>query len=464
LAALRKAVQLEPKSPAYHRFLANQLRDDEQFQEAVVEYQIAIAGNPGDHDAHLGLGLLFERQGNKGRALQEYRKAVELKPDEPQGRRALGLFYLGERQWDLAVQELQTLAKLKPGDKDPVDLLRLVYTTQGPTLLRSNPVESAAAFRKALELRPDDLPSWQGLGIALVNQGKKAEARAAFRKALEINPRDGLSRFRLGMLGLVDEEQEALVEWGRADQLLFRENLREASAAYQKVVALKPSWVAAYWNLAMCYQSIGELTKARDTLKRYREFGPPSSYTADGQLRTVERLIEWDRKLPALAAGKEKPGDTDRVALAGLCLVRRYPRTAVRLYVEAFAAKPEKSAQADGTRYNAACAAAQAAAGQGKDATELDDAERTRLRQRALDWLKADLAVWTRYAQGTDAQARTMAQRKMEHWQSDAYLAEVRDEARLEKLPRDQRDEWRKLWDEVGEVLKKARRQPTDKE
>src|SRR5215472_4056243 len=43
-------------------------------------------------------------------------------------------------------------------------------------------------------------------------------------------------------------------------------------------------------------------------------------------------------------------------------------------------------------RYNAANAAALAGCGQGEDAAKLNDNERTRLRQQALTWLRADLA------------------------------------------------------------------------
>ena len=43
-----------------------------------------------------------------------------------------------------------------------------------------------------------------------------------------------------------------------------------------------------------------------------------------------------------------------------------------------------------------ACAAALAGCGQGKDAGKLAGDERTRLRNQALGWLKADLEAWRR--------------------------------------------------------------------
>src|SRR5205814_89708 len=68
-----------------------------------------------------------------------------------------------------------------------------------------------------------------------------------------------------------------------------------------------------------------------------------------------------------------------------------------RFYAEAFAAQP---ALADdlkvGHRYNAACYAALAAAGMGEDTARLDDKEKSRLRKQALDWLRADLTLWSK--------------------------------------------------------------------
>ena len=41
-------------------------------------------------------------------------------------------------------------------------------------------------------------------------------------------------------------------------------------------------------------------------------------------------------------------------------------------------------------------------------------------------------------------------------WQEDSDLANVRDAAALDKLPETERDEWKKLWVDVEEQLKKV--------
>src|SRR5262249_7786605 len=75
------------------------------------------------------------------------------------------------------------------------------------------------------------------------------------------------------------------------------------------------------------------------------------------------------------------------------------------------------------SRYIAACSGALAATGQGKDAARLDDKEGTRLRKQALDWLKADLALYTKRLESGSRIGRRVVTQQMENWQKDADLA-----------------------------------------
>ena len=107
-------------------------------------------------------------------------------------------------------------------------------------------------------------------------------------------------------------------------------------------------------------------------------------------------------------------------------------------------------------RYNAACAAALAAAGQGEDTGKLDGKERARLRNQALGWLRDDLAAWGKVTDGGPPQAKAAAQQTLKHWQEDSDLAGIRDKDALDKLPEAERADWKKLWADVDALLKKV--------
>jgi serine/threonine-protein kinase len=110
----------------------------------------------------------------------------------------------------------------------------------------------------------------------------------------------------------------------------------------------------------------------------------------------------------------------------------------------------------DGARYNAACAAALAGCGKGKDADQLEAKERGRLRRQALDWLRADLVVWSKQLEGADAKTRQAIRKTLQHWRQDPDFAGVRGEEALAKLPEAERAAWQQFWADVEQLLKKG--------
>jgi hypothetical protein len=101
-----------------------------------------------------------------------------------------------------------------------------------------------------------------------------------------------------------------------------------------------------------------------------------------------------------------------------------------------------------------------AAAGRGEDAAKLDDKERRRLRKQALDWLRADLALYARQPATGKPADRAAVQQALRHWQADPDLAGIRDAAALARLPAEERTAFARLWADVAELLKKAEEHP----
>src|SRR5262249_13555726 len=142
-----------------------------------------------------------------------------------------------------------------------------------------------------------------------------------------------------------------------------------------------------------------------------------------------------------------KPSAAEQIALAELCArYKKLTAASVRLYADAFAAEPKLAEHAN--RYNAACAAALAGCGLGKDGATLDARERARFRRQALDWLRADLAAWKQRLKQGQPQGDIAVRRALHRWQLDTSLAGVRGGA-LGKLPEPERREWQTFWQEV---------------
>jgi hypothetical protein len=100
--------------------------------------------------------------------------------------------------------------------------------------------------------------------------------------------------------------------------------------------------------------------------------------------------------------------------------------------------------------------AAFAGCGQGKDQPALDEAAKARWRKQAVEWLKADLAFWTKQIGTGPAKQRPFVAETLGKWKAARDLAGIREQAALAKLPKQERIACRALWAEVDALLKKS--------
>jgi tetratricopeptide (TPR) repeat protein len=389
--------------------------------------------------AHCGLGANLAYRGRLDEAIAEYRKAIELKPDYALAHSGLGACLQGKGRWDEAIAEYRKAVQLKPDDA-------IAHCNLGLALQGKGRVDEAIAeHREALRLRPQYAEAHCNLGIALWCKGRVDEAIAEYRKALQTtgNFREAyVAHNYLGLaLNATRREDEAITE--------FREAIR-----------IKPDYPEAHCNLGLCLRWQGEFQQALQETRRGHELSlaskDPSWRRQSAEwVQRCERDVELDRRLPAYLVGKSTPASpAERIELAKLCARSRRPRTAVRFYEEAFAGQPRLADNLGaGHRYRAACVAALAAAGQGRDAGKLNSTERARMRRQACEWLRADLASWIKQTANGSPQASALLQKALADWQQDSDLASVRGEVALAKLPAEEQAAWRRLWTGVEQAL-----------
>ena len=97
---------------------------------------------------------------------------------------------------DSMISSLEAKLKANPNDAEGWRMLGWSFFETGRF------AESATAYKKATQLKPDNADYWSSLGEALVLAGAgdvPRDASAAFRKALSIDPKDARSRYFLGV-------------------------------------------------------------------------------------------------------------------------------------------------------------------------------------------------------------------------------------------------------------------------
>jgi hypothetical protein len=204
-----------------------------------------------------------------------------------------------------------------------------------------------------------------------------------------------------------------------------------------------------------------QFAAADAAIGRSLELIPPEETKLSSNLeRLRERrrhLLTLEGRLPNIVRGTDKPAAGECLEAAELCVVKNHYATAARLYAEALAATPSLTEDLRaGHRFNAACAAANASCGHGDDGTGLGKPQQERLRKQARNWLRLDLADWTKKVEtGTEAE-RIQAQRTLAPWRDDPDLAGLRDADTLQKLTSDERQDYHSLWQEVAALLRRA--------
>jgi cytochrome c556 len=200
-------------------------------------------------------------------------------------------------------------------------------------------------------------------------------------------------------------------------------------------------------------------------LRRGHELGLKTRgwrYPSAQWIRETEHFIELDRRLPRVLDGSiapVSPYEWLESAFVRTLPAKRQHAAAARLSADAFAAGPGFANDLlTRPRYRAACSAVLAAAGQAGDAKNLPDKVSGGLRRQALLYLRADIALYAKIADGDQPTAKETVRQRLAHWQQDADLATVRDA--LDQLPETERPAWRQLWQDV-EALRKRAAAPT---
>lgn len=444
LTRLRQAIALDDQYALAHSNLGNALVQNGKPEEAIAHCRKAIALEPNYSRAHTNLGFALMRMGKADDAIVAYRRAIELNANEVEAHHNLG-FLLCNHKHDYpgAIAAFRMAIAIEPEDATHYSELGNVFNT------KKDWDEAITAYGKALTLKPRER-NWKPtklhlkLGAILCNDKHDYDgAIAEFKKAIALDSHLAMAHYNLG---------NALEARGAVD---------DAIAAYRQSILLDKDYAEAHCNLGLRLADKGQLREGLEELRRGHDIGsrsPSWNYPSADWVRQCERLVELEVKLPDIIEGKTAPADSEeRIQLAGICIPKQLHRAAARFYAEAFAAEPKLANNLNiPNRYNAACAAALAGCGQGKDAAELESKEYARLRRQALDWLRTDLGAWVQLLDKEPDRFRPILAQQMRRWLVDTDFTGVHGPQAFAELPQPERELWQKLWDDVASLLARA--------
>jgi tetratricopeptide (TPR) repeat protein len=248
-AHLERAVQLDPSSSRYHRWLG----------EAYSAQTATVSG--------------FEAPELARKTKAELEKAVEVDGHDLDARLALLQFYLAApaslggsdakgREQALAMTMLDRYRGL---------LAQGIVAEHEKELSRAEQL-----YRTAIAGDPGKGDAYNALGYLLLSRKRREEAVVVFHRYVEATPADANAHDSL------------------AEGLLATGKVVESIAEYKKALEIDPRFASSYLGLAKCYEAQGSQREAREALQRFLEI-VPNGRQADEARDKLDELAQKPR-------------------------------------------------------------------------------------------------------------------------------------------------------------------------
>jgi tetratricopeptide (TPR) repeat protein len=208
--ALEAAQDGEQKNGA-RTFRANSLDMLGRYPEAVAGYERVITYAPEWWEAHANLGICHARNGHPEEAEKAFRRGLEECPGSPEIRDKLAAHLLNENM-DLK----EALALAEEAVALGQDEIRHLYTLGEARLALDDEEGSAEAYRKILDLDPEDPNAHLEIGLYHERRGEVEPAEEHFVEALKQDPGNPRSLYSYASLYYATDDLET------AEELLVR--------------------------------------------------------------------------------------------------------------------------------------------------------------------------------------------------------------------------------------------------
>ena len=241
----------------------------EMLQLAIAEYETIARLKPADLETKLLLGQLYALNHDHAKAEAEFKAAQKIDGDSEEVVLRMAALYSEEGDAQRAVD---TLSAVPVADRTA----RIEFALAASYDQLKKPKEAAAAYRRSLEIDPDNPDAERGLATALLMDDQLDEALKAFNALVAADPTDAQSDIRIS---------EIQRRQGHYDEALA--TLEKAKLQVQDSLELS-------YNEALIYDALGKYGQATDVLTGILD----SSAHADGKYSEQEkqnRAIFLDR-------------------------------------------------------------------------------------------------------------------------------------------------------------------------
>jgi serine/threonine-protein kinase len=224
---------------------AKALYQEGKYDEAGVVYEQLVQKQPSNAQLHFFLGAARQKMQKNQEALLEFEKAVAIDPRLAKAWQQIGYILMNRMDYKGA-----EAAFLKAINSDPNSAANWEGLAQ-TYLINQQEAKAESAYKKLLEIEPNNIPALYNLGRIQWGRKDAADAKESFSKVLQLNPNYAEAHNNLGAIYLSE---------GKLAQSIL-EN--------EKAIELKPSLYPAHYSLYLAYDQQKDFKQAAAHLKEY---------------------------------------------------------------------------------------------------------------------------------------------------------------------------------------------------
>ncbi|HMM90848.1 tetratricopeptide repeat protein [Bradyrhizobium sp.] len=151
--------------------------------------------NVSDAQGYAARGQALAKSGKTEEALAEFDRALALDPYNVPALYGRGLLYQAEKQHEQAIADFTAANGLMPQRVEPLVARATSY------LAVDKAKEAASDLDEAVQADPNSAQAWTARGVTYERLGDKAKAFASYSRALALRPRDEAARSGLARTG-----------------------------------------------------------------------------------------------------------------------------------------------------------------------------------------------------------------------------------------------------------------------
>ncbi len=302
----------------------------EYFNKAIDNYRAAVKADPDATFLTEELSDLYIQAGRLRDAVNETEEVLKQNPNDLNARRMLARIYtrmIGDSQGGKVDQSMVTKAieqYQKIIEKSPKDVDSFLMLGRLHKVAQSN-TDAEKAFRKALEVDPENEDAMTGLATVLADLGDTKSAADILRKVSEKNPtargllqlaqayeqmRDySLAAESLKKALALSPPNTGDLKRALAQNLLFAERFDESLAVYEDLIVDEPRDLGSLLRISQIYRQLRNFDKARQASAKAKELDPNN---LEIRYNDVNLLEAEGKSAEAVAAMKEMLTSTQR--------------------------------------------------------------------------------------------------------------------------------------------------------